>query len=129
MIRIRFRRMGLKRQPTYRIVVTDQRKSRDGAELEVIGFHNPRTRPATDDIKFDRALYWLNVGAQPSDAARRVLERTGTYALFERMRKGEALETLAQEAAAHKAAQPPVSPKTRYPSPAAGEGKQSKAKN
>lgn len=128
MIRIRFRRVGLKGQASYRIVVTDQRKSRDGAELEVIGYHNPRTRPATDEIKFDRALYWLSVGAQPSDAARRVLERTGTNALFERMRKGEAVETLVQEAIAHKAAQPPISPKTRYPSPAAGEGKQNKAK-
>lgn len=117
MLRIRFRRMGLKRQPTYRVVVTDQRKSRGGGYLEVIGFHNPRTRPHTDEINEERALYWLSVGAQPSEAARRLLDRTGTMARFDRMKKGESLETLAQEAAAAVSAQEKVSAKTAYPAP------------
>ena len=120
MIRIRFQRVGLKRQPTYRIVVTDQRKSRNGGFIEIIGFHNPRTRPATDIIQTDRALHWLSVGAQPTEAAGRVLARTGTMALLERLRKGEAVEALVAEAEANKAKAEPVSPKTRYPSP---EGK------
>jgi small subunit ribosomal protein S16 len=117
MLRIRFRRVGLKKQPTYRIVVTDQRKARNGGEIEVIGFHNPRTRPSTDIIKSDRALYWLSVGAQPSEAAQRLLERTGTMKLVERLRKGESMDALVQEAQAAQAAATPVSPKTRYPAP------------
>jgi len=74
MVRIRLRRQGLKRQPSYRVVVTDQRKARNGKYLENIGHYNPRTRPATETIEEDRALYWLSVGAQPSDAVRRLLE-------------------------------------------------------
>jgi ribosomal protein S16 len=68
-------------------------------------------------VKFDRALYWLSVGAQPSDAAKGVLNRTGTMKLFERMRKGETVETLVAEAEAAKAQAAPISPKTRYPAP------------
>jgi small subunit ribosomal protein S16 len=117
MLRIRLRRMGLKGQPTYRVVVTDQRKSRNGAYLEVVGFHNPRTRPQTDEINEARTLYWLSVGAQPSDAARSILNRTGTLARFERLRKGEKLEDLAQEAETAKSNAAPVSPKTSYPAP------------
>jgi small subunit ribosomal protein S16 len=117
MIRIRFQRMGLKRQPTYRLVVTDSRKARNGAEIEVIGHHNPRTRPSTDIVKTDRALYWLSVGAQPSEAALSVLNRTGTMKLYERLRGGEALETLVAEAVAAQQAATPISPKTRFDAP------------
>lgn len=117
MLRIRLRRQGLKRQPTYRVVVTDQRKARGGGYIEVVGFHNPRTRPQTDEVNEERALYWLSVGAQPSDAARRVLDRAGTMGRFERLRKGETLEALVQEAEARKASATPVSPRTSYPAP------------
>jgi small subunit ribosomal protein S16 len=122
MVRIRFRRVGLKGQPSYRIVVTDQRSPRDGKFIEIIGHHNPRTEPATDVINEERALYWLNVGAQPSDPVRRVLQRTGTLERFERLRKGEPVEALVAEAQAAAEARV-VSPRTRYPSPAPGEGK------
>lgn len=121
MVRIRLRRMGLKRQPTYRLVVTDQRSPRDGDFIEIIGSHNPRTQPTTDLVDEARALYWLSVGAQPSDAARRVLQRAGTLDRFARMRQGEAVDTLVAEATAHRAANP-VSPRTRFASPGAGEG-------
>ncbi len=67
----------------------------------------------------ERALHWLSVGAQPSDAARRVLDRAGTLGRFDRMRKGEAVEALVAEAAANYV---PASPKTRFPSPEAGKG-------
>ena len=121
MVRIRLRRQGLKRQPSYRVVVTDQRKARNGKYLENIGHYNPRTRPATEIIQEERALYWLSVGAQPSDAVRRLLEHTGTWERFQRLRAGESLEVLVQEAEENRAELP--SPKTNYPAPGDGESK------
>ena len=126
MVRIRLRRVGLKKQPSYRIVITDQPNARNGEYLENIGFHNPRTEPPTDELDEARALYWLSVGAQPSEAVMYILKRTGTWERFERLRKGETIEALAAEAAAAKAAAAPVSPKTRRPAPAAGEGRSSR---
>jgi small subunit ribosomal protein S16 len=121
MVRIRLRRVGLKGQPSYRIVVADQRKARDGRFIEVIGFHNPRTEPPTDELDEARALYWLSVGAQPSDAVRPILRRTGTQERFERLRKGESIETLVAEAEAARAEAAPVSRKTSRPAPEAGQ--------
>jgi small subunit ribosomal protein S16 len=120
MVRIRLRRVGLKKQPSYRIVVADQHAARNGGFIEIIGNHNPRTEPSTDVVDEARALYWLSVGAQPSEAVRTILKRTGTLARYERMRKGESLEALVAEAAAAAASAEPVSPKTRRPSPPAG---------
>lgn len=120
MVRIRLARYGLKRQPIYRIVVTDGRKARNGKEIEALGYHNPRTRPSTDIVDEGRALYWLSVGAQPSESVLNILNRTGTMGRFERLKKGEALEALVAEAEANK---PEVSPRTAYPAPAPGEGK------
>lgn len=125
MVRIRLRRVGLKKQPSYRIVITDQRNARNGEYLENIGFHNPRTEPPTDQLDEARALYWLSVGAQPTEAVMYILKRTGTWERFQRLRTGETIEALAAEAAAAKASAEPVSPKTRRPSPAAGEGRSS----
>jgi len=121
MVRIRLRRVGLKKQPSYRIVVTDQRNSRDGRFIENIGHHNPRTQPITDVIDEGRALYWLSVGAQPTEAIIYLLKRTGTWARFERLRKGETMEALVAEAEAAKANAAPTSPKTRFPSPGPGQ--------
>ena len=115
MLRIRFQRVGSKNQPAYRIVVIDQRQKRSGDVVESIGFHNPRTRPSTDQVDSARALHWLSVGAQPTDAAKSVLRRAGTWALYERLQKGEAKDTLLAEAANLK--QGEVSPKTSYPAP------------
>ena len=80
MLRIRFQRVGSKNQPAYRIVVIDQRQKRSGDVVENIGFHNPRTRPSTDQVDSARALHWLSVGAQPTDAAKGVMRRAGTWA-------------------------------------------------
>src|SRR5579859_1233659 len=113
MVRIRLRRMGLKKQPSYRIVVTDRESPRDGRYIEIIGFYNPRTEPITMDLKEDRALYWLSVGAQPSEPVARILTKLGTTERLARLRKGESLETLAEEATAAKASLPPQSAKTR----------------
>ena len=121
MVRIRLRRQGSKRQPSYRIVVTDKRNARDGAYLEVIGHYNPRTRPATEIVQEDRALYWLSVGAQPSESVERIFKHTGTEERFARMRKGESVEALVAEAEANRPELP--SQRTRYPAPGPGESK------
>ena len=121
MVRIRLRRMGLKKQPSYRIVVADQRSSRDGGFIENIGNHNPRTEPNTDIVDEARALYWLNVGAQPSAAVNTIFKRTGTLDRFARLKKGETIETLAAEADAARTAAGPVSPKTSRPAPGPGQ--------
>jgi small subunit ribosomal protein S16 len=123
MIRIRLRRVGLKKQPSYRIVVADQRSPRDGRFIEIVGHYNPRTKPNTEIVKEDRVLYWLSNGAQPTDTVRRILKNTGTWARFERLRKGEALEALVAEAEAAQAAAEAVSPKTAYPAPGAGQSR------
>ncbi|MBK6433387.1 MAG: 30S ribosomal protein S16 [Anaerolineae bacterium] len=77
MVRIRMRRMGAKKQPTYRIVVADSRSPRDGRFIESLGYFNPRTEPETVVLDNERAGYWIGVGAQPSEAVARVLFRQG----------------------------------------------------
>ncbi len=76
-VRIRLRRTGGKKQPSYRVVVADSRSPRDGRFIENIGHYNPRTDPATVEIDEERARYWLSQGAQPSDAVARLLEKKG----------------------------------------------------
>lgn len=113
MVKIRLRRVGAKKQASYRIVVADSRSPRDGRFIEVIGFHNPRTEPETVKIKEDRALHWLSVGAQPTEAVARLLKKKGTLARFERLKQGESLEALVAEAEEAAQALPAISPKTR----------------
>lgn len=83
MVRIRLRRVGAKKQPSYRIVVTDSESPRDGRFIEKIGSFNPRTEPETVQIDRERALYWLRQGAKPSDAVERLLRREGIMGEFE----------------------------------------------
>ncbi len=97
MLRIRLSRRGKKRQPHYRVVVADVTAKRDGRFVENIGYYNPLTDPQTVNIKEDRALYWLSVGAQPSDAVRRFLDTQGTLDRLKRLHKGESLEALVAE--------------------------------
>ena len=113
MVKIRLRRVGAKKQPSYRIVVADARSPRDGRFIETIGFYNPRTEPETVTIKEERALYWLGVGGQPSEPVARLLKKQGTMARFERLKQGEPLETLLAEADEAVQAAPEISPKTR----------------
>lgn len=122
MVRIRLTRIGSKRQPAYRIIVTDGRKARDSRYLEVIGHYNPRTRPATEVFEEDRMLYWLSVGAQPSEAVEGMLKRAGTLERFQRLQAGEDIEVLLKEAEESRTEMP--DPRTEYPAPAAGESKQ-----
>jgi small subunit ribosomal protein S16 len=99
MLRIRLRRVGAKKQPSYRIVVAESTSPRDGKFVERIGFYNPRTEPETVTIKEERALYWLSVGAQPSDAVVRLFKNNGTLDRYERLKAGESLEDLVAEKA------------------------------
>lgn len=97
MLRIRLSRKGKKKQPQYRVVVADVKFKRDGRFVENIGFYNPLTDPPTVDIKEGRALYWLSVGAQPSDPVKHLLEKQGTYDRLKRLHAGEELDALAAE--------------------------------
>jgi len=77
MVKIRLRRMGAKKQPTYRFVVTDARSPRDGRFIEIVGHYNPRTEPKTIVIDEEKVKAWLAKGAQPSDPVRRLLAARG----------------------------------------------------
>lgn len=77
--RIRLQRNGRKSYAFYSIVIADANAPRDGKFTEKIGTYNPNTNPATVDLKFDRALYWVETGAQPTDTVRNILSREGVY--------------------------------------------------
>ena len=80
MVKLRLRRMGAKKRPSYRIVAADSRSPRDGAFIESVGFYDPITDPATINVNLDRARHWINSGAQPTDTVRSILKRAGVYA-------------------------------------------------
>jgi small subunit ribosomal protein S16 len=117
MLRIRLARVGLKRQPTYRIVINERERARDSRYQEAVGFYNPRTQPETVTLKEDRVLYWLSVGAQPSESVAQILTKTGTLDRFARLRAGETMEALVAESQAARESTAQPSPKTRYPAP------------
>jgi small subunit ribosomal protein S16 len=97
--KIRLQRHGKKGQPFYHIVVADSRAPRDGKFIEKLGTYNPLTNPAQINIKFDRALYWYSVGAQPTDTARSLLSKAGVmmkYHLMRGVQKGAMTEEQAE---------------------------------
>ena len=97
--KIRLQRHGRKGYAFYQIVVADSRAPRDGKFIERVGSYNPNTNPATVDLKFDRALYWLQVGAQPTDTVRNILSREGVCLkkhLLEGVKKGAFDEAAAE---------------------------------
>ena len=99
MVRIRLRRIGLKGQPTYRVVAADKESPRDGRFLEILGVYNPRTDPATIHLKEDRIYHWMKNGALPTESVERIFKSVGTLDRFERLKKGESEATLLAEAA------------------------------
>jgi len=105
MVRIRLRRTGKKKQPSYRVVVADIESPRDGRFIENIGVYNPRTDPITITIQEERALYWLSQGAQPSDAVARILRKTGVMAKFEAIKSGVPIAEVEDAEATEKAAE------------------------
>ncbi|MFP4497724.1 MAG: 30S ribosomal protein S16 [Vulcanimicrobiota bacterium] len=82
MVRLRLRRMGKKKQPSYRLVATDKRAPRDGRFIEILGHYNPLTDPVTINFKEDKIVDWLQKGAQPSDTVVRLLKQVGIWEKF-----------------------------------------------
>lgn len=82
MLKIRLRRMGKKKQPSYRLVVAESTAPRDGAFIDTLGLYNPLTDPATVRIDEEKALLWLQRGAQPTETAERLLEKQGILEKF-----------------------------------------------
>ena len=76
-VRIRLTRVGMKKQPTYRVVVADSRSARDSRAIETIGHYNPRTEPIEVNIDADKAKAWLAKGAKPSDTVERLFKTAG----------------------------------------------------
>ena len=113
MVRIRLRRVGAKKAPTYRIVVADADAPRDGRFIENIGLYNPRTSPETVIVDESRALYWLKVGAQPTGSVLQLFTKRGTMNRFERLSQGEAVDVLLAEAEQANEAARAISAQTR----------------
>ncbi len=104
MIKLRLRRMGAKKRPSYRIVAADSRSPRDGRIIEAFGFYDPITEPATIRVDEARARHWLSVGAQPTDTVRDILRRAGLTGAA----AGEAAPVAAADGAGEDAAAPVV---------------------
>jgi len=77
MLKLRLRRTGAKKKPSYRLVVAEATAPRDGTFLENLGYYNPLTQPTTFEINEDRVRQWLSVGAQPTDRVARLLSARG----------------------------------------------------
>ena len=94
-VRIRLRRVGRKKNPEYRIVVAESTSPRDGRFIEKIGEYHPRRQEAGLNVNADRALYWLSVGALPSDTVRSLLRRAGVMKARHEQRLGRQLQSQA----------------------------------
>ena len=116
-VKIRLSRIGAKKQPTYRVVVAEERSKRDGRIVEKLGHFDPRTEPPTIVLNEERTRYWLGVGARPTDALGVILRRAGISDQYVRQRaaRKSKSEQAAEEAA--KAAAPKTAPAA--PAPAA----------
>ena len=77
MVKIRLKRMGMKKNPFYRVVVADERSPRDGRFIDELGYYNPMKKPSLINIDKEKALDWMQKGAQPTDSARSLLKRAG----------------------------------------------------
>jgi len=87
-VKIRLAQRGKKKTRTYRVVVADARSPRDGKYIEDLGFYNPHDNPSTVDIDVEKAISWLDKGAQPSERAQKILEISGAWSQW-RATKGE----------------------------------------
>lgn len=107
-VRLRLKRTGKKKQPSYRVVAVDSRKPRDGRVLEIIGTYDPRQEPSAISIVNERAVHWLSHGAQPSDTVSKLLTISGAWDEFRSQGSPKAAD----------AASPPETPGSE-PTPAA----------
>ena len=93
---IRLKRMGTKKKPFYRLVVTDSRRAVSGRFIETLGYYDPRKEPAILNINGEKALAWLKKGAKPSDTVRSLFQREGVLLRrrggSEKMRNGETMK-------------------------------------
>ncbi|MBE0644093.1 MAG: 30S ribosomal protein S16 [Bacteroidetes bacterium] len=97
MVKIRLQRRGRKQLPIYKVVVADSRYPRDGRFIEALGNYEPLANPARIELDTERALYWLKVGAQPTDTARSVLSNAGVMLNLHLIRKGKSEAEIAEE--------------------------------
>jgi small subunit ribosomal protein S16 len=98
MVRIRLRRVGGHNQASFRIVATDKESPVKGRFIEVLGFYNPRTEPATITLEEERIYHWISKGAQPSDSVMQIFKLAGLTGRYERFKGGEKVEALLAEA-------------------------------
>ncbi len=103
MVRIRLRRVGSKRQPSYRVVAIHSENPRDGAFLEILGHYNPRTQPSTIHLEEERIYDWMSKGAQPSESVEKIFKTVGLLDRYARLKAGESAEALVAEAKAAEA--------------------------
>ena len=96
-VKIRLKRVGMKKMPSYRVVVADARSPRDGRIIENLGWYNPLTNPSTININEEKVLSWLKNGAQPTESVVSLLRRTGTLARFEQMKAASQAQTAQAE--------------------------------
>lgn len=94
-VKLRLTRVGKKKTPMYRVVVADERSSRDGRFIEIIGQYRPLEEPAGFNVKDERALYWLGQGAQPTATVQKLLITAGVWEQFEKSRPKKSLEKAA----------------------------------
>lgn len=95
-VKIRLKRVGKTKAPSYRVVVADARSPRDGRIIENIGWYNPLVEPSAIKIDEEKALYWLKVGAQPTESVTSLLKRTGVLERFEQMKSSAKVTTEAE---------------------------------
>jgi small subunit ribosomal protein S16 len=103
-VKIRLMRMGMKKAPLYRVVVADSRSPRDGRFIENIGIYHPHTEPSRVEIDADKARAWLAKGAQPTEAAAKLLTIAGVEGLAEKKAAAKALRAKQVQAKAEPAA-------------------------
>ncbi|MGA1249938.1 MAG: 30S ribosomal protein S16 [Candidatus Kapaibacteriota bacterium] len=102
MVKLRLRRKGRKKAPTYDIVAVDSRSRRDGDYLERVGYYDPMKQPSTVSFQHDRAIYWLNAGAQATDIVRSLLSADGVLLRRQMEFKGKTAEEIEAAIAKHK---------------------------
>jgi small subunit ribosomal protein S16 len=107
-VKIRLSRIGAKKQPSYRIVVAEERSKRDGRLVERIGHYDPRTEPPTIVLNEERTRYWLSVGARPTDALGIILRRAGISDKYVREHTARKSKSAKAEAAAPAPVAPPA---------------------
>lgn len=116
-VKIRLSRIGAKKQPTYRVVVAEERSKRDGRIVERLGHYDPRTEPPTIVLNEERTRYWLGVGARPTDAMGVILRRAGISDKYVRERAARKSKSAAAAEAA-----PAATPAAPAPTAPAAEG-------